>query len=89
MATTSSIEASATGTWIRLIDGKIDAPLLLMRGAHRRDLRRHIALDDAVGMGDPAIGAFAGRDIEQLLRRGDERGLGLPERIFGQRAQRR
>ena len=69
--------------------GKIDVPMLLMRRAHRRELRRQIALDDAVGMGDPAIGAFAGRHINELLRGGDDRGLGLPERIFGERMQRR
>ena len=69
--------------------GEIDVPVLLTRGAHRLDLRRDIALDDAVGVGKPADGAFAGRDIDQLLRGGGERGLGLPERIFGERMQRR
>ncbi len=39
----------------------------------------------AVGMADPAIGAFAGSDMDQLLRGGDDGGLGLAQRIFGER----
>ena len=42
--------------------------MLLMRRAHRRELRRHIVLDDAVGMGYPAVGAFAGCDLESVAR---------------------
>ena len=32
------------------------------------DLRRDVTLDDPVGVADPFIGAFAGRDMDQLLR---------------------
>ena len=63
----ASIEASATGTCSQLMRAEIEAPLLLPRRAHRRDLRRDVALDDAVGVRDPAIGAFAGRHMQQLL----------------------
>ena len=67
--------------------GEIDLPTLLAGGAHRRNLQRDIALDDAIGMGKPVIGAFAGRDMNQLLRRGDDGRLGLPCRISGQGMQ--
>jgi hypothetical protein len=72
MAMTSSIETSATGTWSQLIPS--------VCGAHRGELRRQITLDNAVGMGNPAVGAFAGCNVDQLLRGGDDGGLGLPER---------
>ena len=57
--------------------GEIDLPVLLMGRRHRFDLRGDVALDDAVGVRDPAIGAFAGRDVDDLLRCRLQRGLGL------------
>ena len=58
--------------------GEIELPALLMRGAHRLELRRDVALDDAVGVANPAMVPSPVRDMDQLLRGGDERRLGLP-----------
>ena len=48
--------------------GEIDVPVLLPRRAHCCELRRQIALDDAIGMRDRSGGAFARRDVNHLLR---------------------
>ena len=67
---------------------EIEVPMLLMGRAHRLHLRRDVALDDAVSMRNPAVGAFPGADAYELMSGGHDRRLRLPQRIFGQRMQR-
>ncbi len=61
--------------------------MLLKCGVHRLDLRGDVTLDDALSVRKPADGAFAGRDIDELMRSRGERGLRLPERIVGERTR--
>src|ERR1700680_3162753 len=66
---------------------EIDVPMLLMRRAHRLELRRYVARHDAIGMRYPAVDSLAGGDPDQLARGGDNGGLRLPERIFDERSR--
>jgi len=63
--------------------GEVEVPAVLLRRAHRLHLFGKKALHDAVGVAEPDIDAFAGGDLDQLLRRPRQRRLGLPARIFG------
>ena len=67
----------------RLVDavdrGKADLAVLLAGGVHGGGGRGRELLDRPIGVPDGVHHAFAGRDPGQLMRRGGERHLDLPE----------
>ena len=67
---------------------EIEFPMLLPRGVHRGNFPRQIAFDDAVGMGQIVVGAFAGRNENQLLGGGFYGGLRLGDGIGEKRVPR-